>query len=142
MSDDGACFAAPCEDVFPNLPDSVLENMGLIGDSPKLYICSSSSILQTIYDFRERLNNEELENKFDTLALLFSIDATTIKDRCERQRRYRDQTETNLTVEIERLTEKIHRIRPLCVDMEKTELLTGLLAHVNKNVCCRFISIV
>lgn len=79
---------------------------------------------------RERLNNEELEHKFDTLALLFSIDATTIKDRCERQKRYRDQTETNLAVEIDRLNEKIHRIRPLCVDMEKTELLTGLLAQV------------
>lgn len=83
-----------------------------------------------LFSSRERLNNEELEHKFDTLALLFSIDATTIKDRCERQRRYRDQTETNLAMEIERLTEKIHRIRPLCVDMEKTELLTGLLAQV------------
>lgn len=87
--------------------------------------------METLLSSRERLNNEELEHKFDTLALLFSIDATTIKDRCERQRRYRDQTETNLAVEIDRLTEKIHRIRPLCVDMEKTELLTGLLAQVN-----------
>lgn len=63
--------------------------------------------------------------------MAFSIDAATIKDRCERQRRYRDQTETNLTVEIDRLVEKIARIQPLCIDAEKTELLTGVLAQVD-----------
>ncbi|KAJ8964052.1 hypothetical protein NQ314_005193 [Rhamnusium bicolor] len=66
----------PCFEVFPSLPNSVLEKMGLLGDGP-----------------RERLNEDELEQKFVSLALAFTIDAATIKDRCERQRRYRDQTE-------------------------------------------------
>lgn len=86
----------------------------------------------SIISFSNELNNEELENKFDTLALLFAIDGTTVKDRVERQKRYRDQTETNLAIEIERLTEKIHRIRPLCVDIEKTEFLSDLLTQVSK----------
>lgn len=81
--------------------------------------------------FRERLNEEEQEQKFATLALAFSIDAATIKDRCHRQRRYRDQTETNLAVEIDRLIEKIQKIKPFCVNAETTELLTGLLAQVD-----------
>lgn len=82
-------------------------------------------------DCRERINEEELEQKFITLSLAFSIDSATIKDRCERQRRYRDQTENNLAVEIDRLIEKIHRIQPFCVNAETTELLTGLLTQVD-----------
>lgn len=34
MSDGAAC-KPPCEEVFPNLPDSALENLGLLGDSPR-----------------------------------------------------------------------------------------------------------
>lgn len=80
--------------------------------------------------FRERLTDDEVEQKFVSLALAFSIDAATIKDRCERQRRYRDQTETNLAVEIDRLIEKLTLIQPLCVDAQTTELLTNLLEQV------------
>ncbi|XP_017785985.1 PREDICTED: uncharacterized protein LOC108569088, partial [Nicrophorus vespilloides] len=101
-------------EVFPHLPDSVLEKLGLLGDSP-----------------RERLTDEELEQKFISLSLAFTIDADTIKDRCNRQRRYRDQTETNLNVEIERLIERANRLYPLCIDAETTELLAALLAQVD-----------
>ncbi|KRT83258.1 hypothetical protein AMK59_3539 [Oryctes borbonicus] len=101
-------------EVFPSLPDSVLEKMGLLGDSPK-----------------ERLNDEESEQKFVALALAFSIDAMTINDRCQRQRRYRDQTEKNLTTEIDRLIDRIYRLQPLCVDAETTEMLTDLLTQVD-----------
>ncbi|GJQ83986.1 hypothetical protein Trydic_g8719 [Trypoxylus dichotomus] len=101
-------------EVFPSLPDSVLEKMGLLGDSPK-----------------ERLSEEESEQKFVALALAFSIDAMTIKDRCERQRRYRDQTEKNLTTEIDRLMDRVYRLQPLCVDSETTEMLTDLLTQVD-----------
>lgn len=84
-----------------------------------------------MFDFRDRLNEEELEQKFVALALAFTIDAATIKDRCERQRRYRDQTETNLNAEIDRLIEKVAFIQPLCVDAETADLLTGLLAQID-----------
>lgn len=81
--------------------------------------------------YRERLNDEESEQKFVALALAFSIDAMTIKDRCQRQRRYRDQTEKNLTTEIDRLIDKVYRLQPLCIDAETTEMLTDLLTQVD-----------
>lgn len=114
MSDGFAAVSPEYFEVFPSLPDSVLEKMGLLGDGP-----------------RERLNDEELEQKFVALALAFTIDAATIKSRCTRQRRYRDQTETNLVTEIDRLVEKVNRLHPLCVDAETTELLTSLLNQVD-----------
>lgn len=80
--------------------------------------------------FRERLSDEELEQKFVALSLAFTIDAATIKDRCERQRRYRDQTEANLTTEIEKLIQKANKIQPLCIDSETTELLSALLTQI------------
>lgn len=36
MSDGAAC-KPHCEEVFPNLPDSVLESMGLLGESPRYF---------------------------------------------------------------------------------------------------------
>lgn len=114
MSDGFAPVSPEYFEIFPSLPDSVLEKMGLLGDGP-----------------RERLNDEELEQKFVALALAFTIDTATIKDRCARQRRYRDQTEINLVTEIEKLVEKVNRLYPLCVDAETTELLTSLLNHVD-----------
>lgn len=71
------------------------------------------------------------------LSLAFKIDTNTIKNRCERQRHYRDQTENNLAVEIEKLIEKLTRIQPLCTNAETTELLTNLLEHADvvMNAC-------
>lgn len=83
------------------------------------------------FNCRERIGEEELEQKFTRLALAFTIDSATIKDRYERQRRYRDQTESNLLTELERLVEKVHRIHPLCIDFETTELVSALLAQVD-----------
>ncbi|KAJ8919362.1 hypothetical protein NQ315_016454, partial [Exocentrus adspersus] len=112
LRSNGSCFEA-----FPSLPNSVLDRMGLRGLGQ-----------------RERLNEEELEQKFTSLALAFTIDAATVKDRCERQRRSRDQTEKNLTTEIERLKEKLSLIQPLCTDYETVELLSTLLTQVEKIV--------
>lgn len=80
---------------------------------------------------RERLSDEESEQKFIALALGFSIDATTVKDRCLRQKRYRDQTEKNLTTEIDRLINKVYRLQPLCIDAETTDMLTDLLTQAD-----------
>ncbi|KAL3266895.1 hypothetical protein HHI36_011045 [Cryptolaemus montrouzieri] len=101
-------------DVFPSIPNELLEGMGLIGEQN-----------------RKIQSEEELEQKFATLSLSFSIDSTTIKDRCERQRRYRDQTEKNLAVEIERLTERVNKLTKLCINKETTELLSTLLAQID-----------
>ncbi|KAI4462904.1 lymphoid-restricted membrane protein jaw1 [Holotrichia oblita] len=84
-----------------------------------------------IFDEWERLSDEESEQKFVALALGFSIDATTIKDRCLRQKRYRDQTEKNLTTEIDRLINKVYRLQPLCIDAETTDMLTDLLSQAD-----------
>lgn len=91
-------------------------------------LISSHSFL---FHSRERINEEESEQKFTALALAFSIDATTINDRCQRQKRYRDQTEKNLTTEIDRLVNKIHRLQPLCTDAESAEMLTDLLTQAD-----------
>uniref|UniRef100_A0A6P7F8S0 Lymphoid-restricted membrane protein-like isoform X1 n=1 Tax=Diabrotica virgifera virgifera TaxID=50390 RepID=A0A6P7F8S0_DIAVI len=101
-------------EVFPSLPNSVLEKLGLRGDGP-----------------REHMNEEELEQKFTSLALAFTIDATTIKDRCERQRRSRDQTENNLTKEIEKLREKLTFMQPLCKDYETAEIFSTIMTQLD-----------
>lgn len=80
--------------------------------------------------FRERFNEEELEQMFTSLALAFAIDSTTLKDRCDRQRRYRDQTEVNLSKEIDKFKEKLSLMHPLCTDYEKAELLSTLFTQV------------
>lgn len=99
-------------DAFPSLPDSVLEKLGLSGNGE-----------------RERLNEDELEQKFVALSLAFTIDAATIKDRCERQKRYRDQTEVNLNNEITKVIDQITQIHPL--NTEKAEHLTDLLTQID-----------
>ncbi|KAK5644109.1 hypothetical protein RI129_007954 [Pyrocoelia pectoralis] len=101
-------------EVFPSLPDSVLEKLGLSGNGE-----------------RERLNEDELEQKFIALSLAFTIDSATITDRCERQKRYRDQTEINLNTEITKVIDKITQIQPVNMDTEKAEHLTGLLAQID-----------
>lgn len=80
--------------------------------------------------FREHFNEEELEQKFTSLALAFAIDGATIKDRYERQRRYRDQTEKNLSIEIDKFKEKLALMQPLCTDYEKADLLSNLFTQV------------
>ncbi|CAH1278361.1 unnamed protein product [Diabrotica balteata] len=101
-------------EVFPSLPNSVLEKLGLRGDGP-----------------REHMNEEELEQKFTSLALAFTIDATTIKDRCERQRRSRDQTENNLNKEIDKLREKLTFMQPLCKDYETAEIFSTIMTQLD-----------
>ncbi|KAB0793189.1 hypothetical protein PPYR_12809 [Photinus pyralis] len=104
--------SADITDAFPSLPDSVLEKLGLSGNGE-----------------RERLNEDELEQKFVALSLAFTIDAATIKDRCERQKRYRDQTEVNLSNEITKVIDQITQIHPS--NTEKAEHLTDLLAQID-----------
>ncbi|CAG9819803.1 unnamed protein product [Phaedon cochleariae] len=101
-------------EVFSRLSNSVLEKLGLRGDG-----------------LREHLSEEELEQKFTSLALAFTIDATTIKDRCERQRRSRDQTEANLSKEMVKFKEKLALMQPLCIDYEKAELLSSLMSQID-----------
>lgn len=82
-------------------------------------------------NYRDRLTEEEIESKFQTLTLAFQIDARTLPDRRDRQLRQRDQAETNMKNEIDRLVRAIHRLNPLCVDAEKTELVTSLLVQLD-----------
>ncbi|XP_066257059.1 inositol 1,4,5-triphosphate receptor associated 2-like [Euwallacea similis] len=111
---DGAAEARSATIVaFPSLPNAVLEKLGLYGDAS-----------------REVLNDESLEQKFTSLALAFTIDATTIKDRCERQRRSRDQTETNFNLEVEKLKDKLGMLKPLCTDVETADLLSNFYSQV------------
>lgn len=87
--------------------------------------------VQIFFTFsRGCFNEEELEQKFTSLALAFAIDASTTKDRCERQKRYRNQTELNLSKEIYTFKEKLALMHPLCTDYEKAELLSALFSQV------------
>lgn len=84
-----------------------------------------------VHTFRERLTDEEIEQKFQLLTLAFAIDAVTLGDRLERQQRQRDQAEDNLTREVTKFIQAVHRLNPLCVDAETTELVTSLLSHLD-----------
>lgn len=94
-------------------------------------LCACSILDNFTFYYREHLTEEEQEQKFTSLSLAFTIDSSSIKDRYERQRRQRDQTENNLLVELERLNQKINKMKYLCIDFETTELLTGLLTQVD-----------
>ncbi|XP_050307812.1 uncharacterized protein LOC126744437 [Anthonomus grandis grandis] len=113
-SDGGISSQPENAEAFPSLPNSVLQKLGLYGDVN-----------------RERLKNEEtLEQKFTSLSLAFTIDATTIKNRCERQRRARDQTESNLNVEVEKLKKNLGLLKPLCINFETADLLSTLYSQI------------
>ncbi|CAH2010212.1 unnamed protein product, partial [Acanthoscelides obtectus] len=101
-------------EAFPSLPNEVLEKLGLHGDKP-----------------RGRLSEGDLEQKFTSLALAFTIDSATVKDRCERQRRNRDQTETNLSMEIERLIDQIDQLSCMCSDIRQAELLSTVSSQIS-----------
>ncbi|GLV37297.1 hypothetical protein CBL_10736 [Carabus blaptoides fortunei] len=101
--------------VFPNLRDNVLETLGLLPDGQA----------------KERLSEDEIEVKFQTLTLAFAIDAVTLADRRDRQKRQRDQAENNMATEVARLTYAIHRLNPLCIDAETTEMVTSLLSQLD-----------
>nr|CAI5827351.1 unnamed protein product [Callosobruchus analis] len=115
---DGVITKKPKEplnsEAFPSLSNEVLEKLGLHGDRP-----------------RERLSEHDLEQKFTSLALAFSIDSATVKDRCERQRRNRDQTEINLSMEIEKLIEQIDQLQSMCTDIRQAELLSTVSAQIS-----------
>lgn len=85
------------------------------------------------FPFRDNLSEADLEQKFTSLSLAFTIDATTIKDRCERQRRTRDQTENNFSLEVEKLKDKLALLKPLCTDYETADLLSSLYSQVSFN---------
>ncbi|KAK9870105.1 hypothetical protein WA026_006200 [Henosepilachna vigintioctopunctata] len=103
-------------DVFPIIPDQLLSEMGSISDQTSIQ------------------EEEELEDKFAALSLTLTIDSTTIKDRCERHKIARDQTEKNLADEIRSLTERVNNLTTLCVNMETTELVATILAQINRVV--------
>lgn len=101
--------------VFPNLKSETLDALGLLPNGQP----------------KERLTDEEIEQKFQLLTLAFAIDAVTLGDRLERQQRQRDQAEDNLTREVTKFIQAVHRLNPLCVDAETTELVTSLLSHLD-----------
>lgn len=45
--------------------------------------------------------------------------------------RSRDQTERNLKSEIDQVKRLINRLNPLCIDAERTELVTNLVTQIN-----------
>lgn len=65
------------------------------------------------------------------LSLAFMTDGTTLTTRRERLQKFRDQAEQNLLSEVEQLMGAIHKLNPLCIDAERTELVTSLITQVS-----------
>uniref|UniRef100_A0A1B6MTN1 Protein MRVI1 n=1 Tax=Graphocephala atropunctata TaxID=36148 RepID=A0A1B6MTN1_9HEMI len=96
---------------FPSLSDTVLRQLG--------------ALMEEVKQQKEENQNSEkdIENKFTSLMLAFKTDKLTLERRLELQRRLRDQAETNMAAELNKLKAAVQLLSPLCTDSEKIELL-------------------
>ncbi|KDR22682.1 Lymphoid-restricted membrane protein [Zootermopsis nevadensis] len=104
-------------DVFPSLPDVVLQELGL-----------ASAVATQPCDI---LSEQDIENRFSTLSLAFRTDKLTLVSRHERQQRQRDQAEKNMAAEVMKLKAAVHNLNYLCKDSESIEILGKIQDQVD-----------
>ncbi|XP_078000076.1 uncharacterized protein LOC144452794 [Glandiceps talaboti] len=107
---------APQSPITPSLPDSMLDILGLKRKIEK----SPGS-----------LSDQEVESKFQALALAFKTDKFTLEKRLELQHRQRDLAEDNVYREVNQLKEALVALNPICVDVETKDVLDKLKHHVD-----------
>ncbi|XP_046673067.1 mucin-5AC-like isoform X2 [Homalodisca vitripennis] len=104
---------------FPSLSDTVLRQLGALMEEVKQQKEENQS------------SEKDIENKFTSLMLAFKTDKLTLDQRLELQRRLRDQAESNMAGELNKLKAAVQLLSPLCTDSEKIELLEKVSEQVD-----------
>lgn len=103
--------------IFPNLPDSYLEELALVYTS------------HTIHS--EPLSDQDTENKFVSVSLAIRTDRLTLDSRHEQQKRLRDQAKRNVEQEATNLYSALHKLNYLCTDSESIDILSNIKEQLN-----------
>ncbi|XP_070540468.1 putative leucine-rich repeat-containing protein DDB_G0290503 isoform X3 [Ptychodera flava] len=106
----------PSSPVTPNLSDNMLHTLG---------------VARKIQKSPGSLSDQEVEAKFQALALAFRTDKFTLEKRLDLQERHRDLAEINVQKELDQLREALQDLNPICVDVRTKDLLDKLKHHVD-----------
>ncbi|XP_051159744.1 uncharacterized protein LOC127280640 isoform X4 [Leptopilina boulardi] len=116
---------------FPSFTDDHLEKSGI----------ANYTDLQS--EFSENLSEDELEKKYTTFSVGLRTDRMTLSRRLTLSQRQRDQSERNLTVEVEKMNQDIQDLAPLCTDRESLERVERVRLQLEMiNQCAHRVSCV
>ncbi|XP_058789433.1 uncharacterized protein LOC131663213 isoform X3 [Phymastichus coffea] len=91
---------------FPSLTDQKLREAGI----------SNFNDIET--EIKESLSEEELKKKYTAFSVGLGADRMTLSKRITLSRRFRDQDEKNLQMEVSKMEKSIKDLAPLCIDSE------------------------
>ncbi|KAK3097475.1 hypothetical protein FSP39_009960 [Pinctada imbricata] len=104
--------------VLPSIPDSFLQKLGL-------------SANQDEEISPDQLTDQEIENKFTSLALAFKTDKITLDKRLEIQERSRDIAEENVAKEISGIRDAWDKLNQIILDTQVREVLLKIQKHLD-----------
>ncbi|KAL6265416.1 hypothetical protein P5V15_002212 [Pogonomyrmex californicus] len=110
--------------VFPSLVDDHLQESGL----------NSLSEIET--ERRENLSEFELQKRYIAFSLCLCIDRLTLPQRVAMSLRQRDQSEKNLSCEVQKMQQGIQELAPLCTDRESAERVERVRHQLDMIVRC------
>ncbi|XP_067012760.2 inositol 1,4,5-triphosphate receptor associated 1 isoform X2 [Anabrus simplex] len=102
--------------IFPSLPDSYLEQLGLVYDQKPS---------------NESTADQDTENKFVAVSLAMKTDRLTLEARFQKQKKLWDQAMRNVEQEAINLNAALHRLNYLCTDSESVDILTNIKEQVS-----------
>lgn len=105
------------QQIFPNLSDSDLKQLGLYVQSPP-------------EDSDLTMDEENIQSKYTSLVLAFKTDKMTLSRRLELQNKLRDQAELNMTHEVETLKSAIQLLSTMCSDVERNDLFEKIRLQI------------
>ncbi|XP_043473353.1 centromere-associated protein E-like isoform X2 [Leptopilina heterotoma] len=115
---------------FPSFTDDLLQESGI----------ANYKDLQS--ELSESLSEDELEKKYTSFSVGLRTDRMTLSRRLTLSQRQRDQSERNLTAEVERMHQDIQDLAPLCTDresldrVEKVRLQLQMITQCAHRVSC------
>ncbi|XP_039302567.1 uncharacterized protein LOC105194543 isoform X4 [Solenopsis invicta] len=111
--------------VFPSLTDTCLQEFGIANLSDDELECN-----------REDPSELELQKKYTAFSLCLCVDRLTLPRRIAMSIRQRDQSEKNLSSEVENMQQDIQELAPLCMDRESAERVDRVRHRLDMIVRC------
>ncbi|XP_011251629.1 uncharacterized protein LOC105248507 isoform X3 [Camponotus floridanus] len=109
--------------VFPSLTDFRLQESGIAN-------------LSSDTDNRENLSELELQKRYIVFSLCLCTDRLTLSRRIALSVRQRDQSEKNLSWEVQKMQQDIQELAPLCTDRESVERVERVRHQLEMIVRC------
>ncbi|KAL6436956.1 hypothetical protein ACFW04_004944 [Cataglyphis niger] len=108
--------------VFPSLTDIRLQESGIANLSDT--------------NSRENLSELELQKRYTVFSLCLCTDRVTLSRRVALSLRQRDQSEKNLSCEVQKMLQDIQDLAPLCTDRESVERVERVRHQLDMIVRC------